>query len=140
MDAATQERMVDRIVNKIRKNADKIIRYELWEAKDAEVLVAAYGISARASRRAVREAREQGLKAGLLKLNTVWPFPEKLIRELSGSVKAMIMPEINYGQMVLELERCAGGKCAVKLLPHAGGSIHSPRTILAAISAAVKEG
>jgi 2-oxoglutarate ferredoxin oxidoreductase subunit alpha len=140
MDAATQAQMITRIVNKIRNNVDKIIKYEAVDMDDAEVAVVAYGISARSARRAVREARAKGLRAGLLKLNTVWPFPEKLINQLAGNLKGMIMPEINMGQMVLELERCAQGKCAVRLIPHPGGSILSPRVVLAAIESMLEEG
>ena len=139
MDAGSQAKMVNRLVSKIRDHVDEIVRWEGLYLDDAEVVVAAYGISARPARRAVVEARARGIKAGLFKLNTVWPFPEKQVRDLAGRVKAMIMPEINLGQMVLELERCAGGKCPVTLLPHPGGAIHSPKQILAAISAAVKE-
>ena len=139
MEAVSQAKMVERLVSKIRDNVDRIVRWEGMFLDDAEVVVAAYGISARPARRAVVEARARGLKAGLFKLNTVWPFPEIQVRDLAGRVKAMIMPEINLGQMVLELERCAGGKCPVTLLPHPGGAIHSPKTILAAIEAVVKE-
>jgi 2-oxoglutarate ferredoxin oxidoreductase subunit alpha len=139
MDAETQAGMVERLVNKVRRNLDRIVRWDGLYLDDAEVVVVAYGISVRSAKRAVAEARASGLKAGLLKLNTVWPFPEQPVRELAGRVKAMIMPEINLGQMVLELERVAGGKCPVTLLPHAGGSIHSPKRILGAISAALKE-
>jgi len=139
MESGSQAKMVERLVKKIRDNVDRIVRYEGMFLDDAEVVVAAYGISARPARRAVVEARARGLKAGLFKLNTVWPFPEKQVRDLAGRVKAMIMPEINLGQMVLELERCAGGKCPVRLLPHPGGAIFSPKTILAAIEAAAKE-
>ncbi|RJP23254.1 MAG: 2-oxoacid:acceptor oxidoreductase subunit alpha [Candidatus Abyssobacteria bacterium SURF_5] len=139
MDDATQKQMIERLVNKIKNNADKIIRYETAALDDAEVAVVAYGISARSARRAVCEARAKGMRAGLLKLNTVWPFPEKAIEDLAGRVKAMIMPEINMGQMVLELERCARGKCDVRLVPHAGGSILSPRTIVAAVEAVLEE-
>jgi len=139
MEAAAQEQMAVRLVRKIRDNADKIIRYETMAIDDAEVAVVAYGISVRSAKSAVREARDRGLRVGLIKLNTVWPFPEALIRDLAGSVRAMIMPEINLGQMVLELERCAQGRCMVRLVPHAGGSVISPRAILAAIDDVLKE-
>ncbi len=138
MDAGAQEQMIDRIVQKIRRNLDRIIRYETVAMDDAEVAVVAYGIGARSARRAVREAREHGLKAGLIKLNTVWPFPEKLIRDVARNVRAMIVPEINLGQMALEVERCAQGRCPVRLVSHAGGGIHSPRVILSAIKDALK--
>ncbi len=139
MEAWAQEEMVDRLVRKIRDNADKIIRCQTMYLDDAEVAVVAYGISARSSKRAVQDARERGIRAGLLKLDTVWPFPEAMIRDLSANVRAMVMPEINLGQMVLELERAAGGRCPVRLIPHAGGAVHSPATILEAVEAALKE-
>jgi len=139
MDAATQEKMITRLVRKIRDNSDKIIRYDEMFMDDAEVAVVAYGISVRSAKGAVRAARSKGVKAGLIKLDTVWPFPEKLIRGVAPKVRGMIMPEINFGQMVLELERCAGGACKVKLVPHAGGAIISPKTILGAIEDMIKE-
>ena len=93
---------------------------------DAEVVVVAYGISARSARHAVQEARAKGIRAGLIKLETVWPFPEELIRSVAARVRALVMPEINAGQMVLELERCAGGACPVRLVAHSGGALIPP--------------
>ena len=133
MDADTQAQMVNRLIQKIQSNRDTIIRTENIYLDDAEVVVVAYGISARSAKQAVREARAGGVRAGLIKLETVWPFPEKLIRDVATRVRALIMPEINAGQMVLEVERCAGGACPVKLVSHFGGSIIHPRTILDAI-------
>lgn len=139
MDAAAQEEMIARLVAKIHKNADKIASYETFQLDDALVAVVAYGISVRSARRAVSEAREMGIKAGLLKLNTVWPFPQDMIHDLAGKVKAMVMPEINMGQMVLELERCAGGRCRVDLVAHPGGGIIRPAAVIEAVKAALKE-
>jgi 2-oxoglutarate ferredoxin oxidoreductase subunit alpha len=139
MEPWAQKEMTDRMVSKITDNLDDIIRYQTMELDDADVAVVAYGISARAAKRAIREARARGVKAGLLKLDTVWPFPESLIYDLAGRVDAMVMPEINLGQMALELERCARGRCAVKLVPHAGGAVHSPKDILDAMDEALKE-
>jgi 2-oxoglutarate ferredoxin oxidoreductase subunit alpha len=134
MDEIAQREMTDRLVQKVRKNLDRIVRYDSFFLDDAEVAVVAYGISVRSAKRAVAEARRRGVKAGLLKLNTIWPFPEPLIHDLAGNVQAMIMPEINYGQMVLELERCAAGRCSVRLVPHAGGAVIRPERILTAIA------
>jgi len=131
--------MISRIVQKVRKNVDRIIRYDTFLLDDAEVAVVAYGISVRSAKRAAAEAREIGIKAGVVKLNTIWPFPEKMIRDLAGKVRALIMPEINYGQMVLELERCSGGLCPVRLVPHAGGAIIQPDRILTAVKEVMKE-
>ena len=139
MHAAAQEEMVERLVRKIKDNRDKIISYENIMMDDAEVAVIAYGISVRAAKRAVRDARERGMKLGAIKLNTVWPFPEELIRDIAGDMKAIVMPEINMGQIVLEIERCAAGRCPVKLVSHAGGAIHSPKQILDAVDEALKE-
>jgi 2-oxoglutarate/2-oxoacid ferredoxin oxidoreductase subunit alpha len=139
MEATAQEEMITRLVQKIQKNRDRIIRYEAFLLDDADIIVVAYGISVRSAKRAAAEARRKGIKAGVLKLNTVWPFPEKMIRELAGRVRALVMPEINYGQMVLELERCSGGRCPVRLVSHAGGTIIRPERILAVLEAAMKE-
>ncbi len=139
MEDRAQERMVNSLVNKIKMNRDAIISYETEYLDDAEVVLVAYGISVRSARRALRMGRDRGLRLGLVKLNTVWPFPEEFIRGLAGRVRALIMPEINLGQMVLELERCAGGRCPVRLVGHAGGSIIRPGVILSAVEDIRKE-
>ncbi|MEN6620025.1 MAG: 2-oxoacid:acceptor oxidoreductase subunit alpha [Smithella sp.] len=138
MDAKGQEQMVSRLVNKIRNNHDKIIKTKNIFIDDAEVVIVAYGISARSAMQAVRDARSEGIKAGMIKLETVWPFPEDLIRSLAPKVKAFIMPEINGGQMVLELERTACGACPVTLVSNYGGAIIHPSLILSSIHKAIK--
>ena len=138
MDAKAQERMVSRLVNKIRNNRDKIISTKNMYLDDAEVVVVSYGISARSSMQAVRNARDEGIKAGFIKLETIWPFPEELIRSVAPQVKAMIMAEINGGQMVLELERSSGGACPVSLVSNYGGAILHPGLIQSAIAKAAR--
>ncbi len=138
MNVETQSQMVNRLIGKIRNNKDRIIRTENLYLDDADVVVVAYGISARSATQAVREARAGGIHAGLIKLETVWPFPETLIRDTARRVRALIMPEINAGQMVLELERCAGGACPVRLVSHLGGSIIHPGVILKDMKDALK--
>src|SRR4030042_290552 len=133
MTAEAQDKLVRRLVDKIRLNSKDIIRYEEIDVDDAEVVVVSYGISARIARYAVRKARDEGIKAGLLRLITVWPFAEDRIRKLAPKLKAFIVPEINYGQIVLEVERCAAGKAKARLIPHMGGGVHLPETILEAI-------
>lgn len=133
MNAKAQEQMVNRLVNKIRNNRDKIISTKNSYLDDAEVVVVSYGISARSAMQAVRNARNEGIKAGLIKLETVWPFPEELIRSVASQVKGMIMVEINGGQMVLELERSARCACPVSLVSNYGGAIIHPALILDAI-------
>jgi 2-oxoglutarate ferredoxin oxidoreductase subunit alpha len=136
MTAEAQDRLVRRLVDKIRFNRHDIIRYKEFQVEDADIVICAYGIPVRIAQLAVRMARSEGIRAGLLQLITVWPFAEERIRELSSQAKAFIVPEINYGQIVLEVERCAGGRAKTILVPHMGGGVHSPQTILDAIQEA----
>jgi 2-oxoglutarate ferredoxin oxidoreductase subunit alpha len=133
MTADAQERLVRRLSDKIRLNREKIIDFKETQTDDADIIVCAYGITARIAQFAVRMAREQGIRAGLLRFVTIWPFAEQRVKELSSQVKAFVVPEINYGQIVLEVERCAGGKVKTILVPHMGGGVHSPQIILQAI-------
>ena len=133
MNAETQQKLVTRLVDKIRKNADRISLFYEDEMDGAEVVVVTYGITSRVSMRAIREARAQGVKVGHLRLVVVWPFPEEHIRGLSAKIGAFVVPEINLGQVVLEVERCAAGRCGVVSVPHAGGSVHEPRMVYDAI-------
>ncbi|MDM7998602.1 MAG: 2-oxoacid:acceptor oxidoreductase subunit alpha [Dehalococcoidia bacterium] len=137
MTATAQDKLARRLVDKIRVNRRDIIRYEESDTGDAEIIVCAYGITARVARRAVQLAREAGIRAGLLRLITVWPFAEDRIRELAQQATAFVVPEINYGQIVLEVERCAAGK-KTTLVPHMGGGMHLPQTILEAVREAAK--
>jgi 2-oxoglutarate ferredoxin oxidoreductase subunit alpha len=101
--------------------------------EDADVAVVAYGITSRVAERAIQMARAEGLKVGLLRPVVVWPFPEKRIRELTSRVRAFVVVEMNYGQMVHEVERCAGGQARTVLLGHGGGTVHEPEEILQTI-------
>lgn len=129
MTVATQEKLVHRLVHKIRENADKIVEYKENQVEGADVVVVTYGITSRTAIPAIEQARAEGLKVGHLRLIVVWPFPEKRISELASKVKAFVVPEINYGQMVLEVERNAQGKARVELVPHSGGTVHNPKDI-----------
>ncbi len=131
--AECQHLCVSRLVDKIRNNADDLMIVKEEQVKGADVVVVAYGISARVATKAITDARKQGIKVGFLRLITVWPFPEKRIRELAGDVKCLVMPELNMGQMYREMERAAGGKCKTLLVPHCGGWVHDPNDILKAI-------
>lgn len=138
MDAETQERLIYRLVEKIRRNRDDIIQLEEDGLEDAEVVVCSYGIAARTALWPVELARKEGIKVGTLRLITVWPFPEERIRRLAREVKAFVVPELNYGQIVLEVERCAAGQAEAILVRHAGGGIHDPRKVLEAIRRAAR--
>ena len=136
-DPKVQFELVQRLCEKIRKNADKIVKTKEFMLEDAEVAVIAYGIASRASISAVRKAREAGVKAGLLRLVTVWPFPEKTVAELANRVKAIVVPEMNYGQIVREVERAAK-ETPVYFLPKLGGEPHKPSEIFEVLRRAEK--
>jgi len=129
--ADAQERLIQRLVRKIRNNAEKIIRTEDLYLDDAEVVVVSYGCSARTSLEVVEMARNDGLKVGMLRLITIWPFAERKIRELAArsSVKAFVVAEINAGQMAYEVERCAGGRAETVLAGFMGGRIFTPEEL-----------
>ncbi|UCE39545.1 MAG: 2-oxoacid:acceptor oxidoreductase subunit alpha [Thermoplasmata archaeon] len=129
INAEAQEKLVGRIVDKIRKNAKDIIEYEETKTKDADVVVVAYGSVSRCAIEAVRMARQEKLKVGLIRPITVWPFPEKRMRKLSEKVKAFVVPEVNYGQIAFEVERCVASNSQTLLLPKMGGDIHTPEEI-----------
>ncbi len=135
--AEVQDRLIHRIIDKIRVHRRDIIRYKETGIEDADIIVCSYGISARISQLAVQMARQEGIHAGLIQLLTVWPFAEERIRQLAKKARAFVVPEINAGQIVLEVERCAGG---VKTIPvsHMGGAVLQPSSILQAIRESAK--
>jgi 2-oxoglutarate ferredoxin oxidoreductase subunit alpha len=126
-----QERLVQRLVRKIRGNAEAIVRTEDLYLEDAEVVVVSYGCSARTAREVVEEHRARGLKVGLLRLVTLWPFAETRVRMLArtGRVKAFVVAEINCGQIAYEVERCAEGRAKTVLAGFMGGRIFSPEEL-----------
>jgi 2-oxoglutarate/2-oxoacid ferredoxin oxidoreductase subunit alpha len=133
MTVEAQEWMMDQLVGKIQRNLDDIIRTEAYRIEDADIVIVSYGVSARTALAAVDEAREQGIKAGLLRLITVWPFPEARIRELAKRVKGFVTVELNLGQIHLEVERCAAGKVPSFLVGHPGGTIIPPDDVIQAL-------
>jgi 2-oxoglutarate ferredoxin oxidoreductase subunit alpha len=100
------------------------------QAEDAKVLVIAYGSVARSARRAVKEAREQGVKAGLLQLATLWPFPKQLLVPHLQRARAVLVPELNMGQMSREVKRINQGLTKVETLNRIDGQMITPGEIL----------
>ncbi|MHC4944618.1 MAG: transketolase C-terminal domain-containing protein, partial [Planctomycetota bacterium] len=138
MSSDCQDTLVKRLINKINKNKDDIFLFEEDEVEGADIVVIAYGITSRVSLPAIRKARADGLKVGFIRLITVWPFPEERIREVASKVGALVMPELNMGQVVLELERVVAGQAKVHCVPHAGGTVHNPEVIYNVIKNALK--
>jgi len=136
--AKRQDQLVRHLIDKVNNNRDKIIRIEEDKTDNADVIVISYGITSRIAVKAVSEARKAGVNVGNIRLITIWPFPEKRIKELADRTKVFIVPEINAGQMVLEVERCVTGKAEVIGIPHLGGGVHNPDDIFNIIKEAVK--
>ena len=130
MSVDTQAEMMERLIGKIRNNLDDIILTDEYLLDDAEIVVVSYGVSSRTSYTAVDMARSQGIKAGLLRLVTVWPFPDHIIKALALRVKGFITVEINMGQISREVERCAGYRVPSYLAGHPGGAVVSPEKVV----------
>jgi len=132
------ERKIKRIYYKIEKNVEKIAMYEERGLEDADVAIVTYGSSARTSLKAMKDARNLGIKVGMLRLITLWPFYDKLIEELSSKVKSIVVPEMNMGKIVREVERASKGQCKILSVPKVGGVLHNPDEILSAVKLAAR--
>jgi len=122
---------LDRVFNKISRHEDDIIRLEQEWVEDAATVVVAYGATARSAREAVRSARQRGRKVGLIKLFTLWPFPERIFRRLARQGKRFVIAEMNLGQLSLELERVVGRQ-RLQGVHRADGQLITPDEILEA--------
>ena len=128
MTAEAHQRLVTRLVDKIRCNADDIVRYETYHVEDASVIVIAFGCTARSARKAVRQARSQGIAAGLFRPISLWPFPEGALKQIVSRSTSVIVAEMNLGQVALEVERLLHRP--VTGVFHAGGEMIAPGPIL----------
>ncbi len=138
MTVETQDRLVRRLQAKLKPMADGRALCETANLDDADVVVVSYGITSRVAERAIGLARERGVRAGKYRLITAWPFPTQSLRDLAARVKAFVVPELNLGQMALEVERAAAGQAKVIPVTHAGGTVHDPEVILKAIVEAAR--
>ena len=116
------------------------VMYEEYLMDDAEICIAAFGIAARVSKNAINEARKKGIKVGMIRPITLWPFPEKQFAAAAEKVKSFISVELSMGQMIEDIRLAVNGKAEVTLCNRAGGMIPSPEQVLAAIEAAAEKG
>jgi 2-oxoglutarate ferredoxin oxidoreductase subunit alpha len=126
-DPEIHARLVQRINQKILKNRSAIIETEDYFLKDAEVVVIAYGFTARSGLYAVKKLRKEGMKVGMLRLKTLWPFPQDAIRNLGEKVKRFVIPEMNLGQVAGEVQKY--GRCDVIPIGQVNGEIIPPEKI-----------
>lgn len=124
-----------RMMGKISDHVRDLAIYDRVMLDDAKLAIVTYGITARPAHAAVLALREQGVKAGLLSLKTLWPFPDFLVREVAEQVDTIVVPELNMGQLVREIERAAGGLCEVIPVSRVDGHMLTPQQILAGCTA-----
>ncbi|ACS33879.1 2-oxoacid:acceptor oxidoreductase subunit alpha [Thermococcus gammatolerans] len=129
VEPEVHERLIRRIYRKILDHKDEIISREEFMLEDAEVAIVTTGIVSRSAIRAVKILREKGVEAGLLKLNTVWPFDFDYIEELAERVDKIYVPEMNLGQLYHLVREGANGKAEVELIAKIGGEVHTPMEI-----------
>ncbi len=132
------DKLYKRITGKITENRDKICRTESYYMDDADIALIAYGSEVRPALDAIKMARESGIKAGLLKLATVWPVPETQIKEIAKHVGMVMSVEMNIGKYAAEIERVCGGLCKTARVTKNLGLIHSPEEIYRAIKEVCK--
>ena len=129
-DSKVTDRLIRRLMRKVERHRDEIVEVIEFELEDAEVAAVAYGATARASRQAVRMARAEGIKAGLLILETLWPFPDCEVARIAERVKGIVMPELNLGQMVREVQMVCCGKPPILPVNRVDGTAIEPTEIL----------
>ena len=126
--------LMNRIMDKINDHLDDILDTEEYLLDDAEYAVVCFGGTTRAVRDAVNEARAAGVKVGMWRPKTVWPFPEADLRALKDRLKGILMVEHNYGQMLLEVQRCVEGKIPVEFIGRINGTVIPPSEIFDKLS------
>jgi 2-oxoglutarate ferredoxin oxidoreductase subunit alpha len=137
---AEAEAMLRRLLGKLDHHRDAVESFETVDTDDADILVVAVGITARAARRAVRLARERGLGAGLFRPITLWPFPETAFRDVAGRARRVLVPEMNAGQLGLEVERLCGEAGKVARLNRFDGEPIPPAAIVKSMEDLARHG
>ncbi len=124
------DKLIRRLMNKIEVHKDDIITWEEENTEDADVLIIAFGGVARSAKSAIKQLREKGIKVGLFRPITIWPFPEKRLRELADKVKVMIVVEMNLGQLIIEVQRICNNIVEIDSVNKVNGEIIYPEEIV----------
>jgi len=135
LGAENLERVNLRLQDKLRRIAAAETRWQEYSVTDADLLLVAFGTVGRVCQTAMREARARGLKVGLLRPVTLWPFPAERLRELAGKVRGMLVVEMNAGQMVEDVRLAVAGRCPVRFYGRMGGVVPLPDDILPELEA-----
>lgn len=129
-DVETHENLVNRLKEKITDNLADITMCQEHFLDDAKTAVISYGVTSRPALSAVNALRGQGKRVGYMRLQTIWPFPEKRIKRVAKTVSKIVVPELNMGQLYHRVKEAAEGNCDVVSLPKLGGAIHTPYEIM----------
>ena len=135
-DTDVAEKLIEHLMSKVADNDEDIITYEEYEMEDAEFFIIAYGGVARAAREAVKECRKRGMKVGLFRPITLWPFPEKRVHELTMKRKKVLVAEMNLGQYVIPVHRVKMPDCKVFQYGKVNGEAITPEEIIAKVKEA----
>ncbi|MGI6677610.1 MAG: 2-oxoacid:acceptor oxidoreductase subunit alpha [Dehalobacterium sp.] len=127
------DRMNRRLMAKIEQHLDDILEWENDQVEGADVVVVAYGGTARSAKEAMRELNKAGHKIGVFRPISIWPFPEEELKRIAGQTKAILVPEMNMGQLKGEIERIVAGACPVVGLSKVDGELFTPAEIIAGI-------
>ncbi|NIV44243.1 2-oxoacid:acceptor oxidoreductase subunit alpha [Candidatus Bathyarchaeota archaeon] len=138
-DPHVHKRLVENLIEKIRSNADRIADYETYNIDNCDVAVVSFGCTSRAMYEAVDHAEHKGIKIGFVRLRTIWPFPEKIVRSIAQEAHTVIVPEMNLGEILYEVQRSV--KDTTRVVPLnkiGGGEMITPEELLAEIEKSVK--
>jgi 2-oxoglutarate ferredoxin oxidoreductase subunit alpha len=130
LGAENMEQVNLRLQAKLKEIAANEVRWKEYGTEDADLLLVAFGTMGRICQTVVREAREEGMKVGLLRPITLWPFPSDRIAELAGQVRGILTVEMNAGQMVEDVRLAVEGTCPVRFYGRMGGIVPLPDEIL----------
>ncbi|MBQ7144900.1 MAG: 2-oxoacid:acceptor oxidoreductase subunit alpha [Oscillospiraceae bacterium] len=130
-NSAIADKLISRLLSKIDDHVDDIVRVEEYQMEDADTAIVCFGGTARAAMDAIEAARAQGMRVGMFRPITVWPFPEKPLKARLPQLKRILMVEHNHGQMLLEVRRAVSGAVPVDFLGRIDGTVISPAEILA---------
>ena len=138
MVPAEVDRMYRRIMEKVEEHLDEILEWESIDTDDADVVLVAYGSTARSAKEAKKLLNQQGLKVGIFRPITIWPFPEAELKKIAAHVKAIVVPEMNLGQLKLVIDRIAGGACQVVGVNKVDGELVTPEEIVAGVKGVLR--
>jgi len=134
------KRLIERLNDKIRNHVDEIADFESYNIDECRIGIVSYGCTSRAIHEVVEKAEEMGIKIGYIRLKTLWPFPERIVKKLAESAEKIIVPEMNLGQIFYEVERAANG--LAKIIPLnkiGGGELITPEELLVKVEEIVKD-